>query len=106
VRESVDANLPRLGGDRLWILAVHREVLRPVGDARRQPLGELDAQARYRRIGIDLVFKDAEAVLGHQGLQRLAAFRRVDEGQARPRRVNGRAPVGAALQRFVQHPQR
>ena len=106
VRQPVEADLPRLGGHRLRVLAVHREILRPVGDARRQPLGELDAQARHRRIGIDLVFEDAEAVLGDQGLQRLAPLGRVDQPEARLRRVDGRPPVGAPLQRLVQHPQR
>jgi hypothetical protein len=106
VGKPVEADLPRLGADRLRVLAVHGEELRPVGHAGRQALGELDAQARHRRIGVDLVLEDAEAVLGDEVIERLATFRAVDQRQARPQCVDGRSPVRAPLQRLVQHPER
>ncbi len=92
--------------DRLRVLAVHREVLRPVDLARGQALGELDAQARQRRLGLDLVLEDAEAVLGHQRVVGLAHLRVLDQGEARLQCVDGRAPVGAPLEGLVQHHQR
>jgi hypothetical protein len=106
VGEAVEADLARLRRDGLRVLAVDLEVFRPVDLARRQALGELDAQPRLGRVGIDLVLDDAEAVLRHQRVVGLAHLRVVGEAQARLQGVDGRGASRSAVEGVRQHHQR
>ena len=89
--------------DALRVLAVDGDELGEVDLAAGEGFGELQAQARGGHFRFGLVVGHAEAVLGAQLLVRLAHGAVVGEGEAGLQGIDGRAPVGAPLQRVAEH---
>ena len=105
VRQAIDTDLARVRRYGLRILAVNLDELGPIAAAGRQALGKLHAQARLAGIRIDLVLKNAKAVLGQEFLVALANIRVVDECQAGTEGVERGTKEGAALERVGKHRQ-
>ena len=106
VRQTIDADLAVLGGERLHVLAVQHQVFAEIGLPGGERFGELQAQSRRLRIRLDLVVEHAKAVLGAQRLIGGLDHGIVFDRQARLHRLDRRAPLRAALEGIAQHRQR
>ena len=102
VGQAFDAELLAFLHEVLRVLAVDRDELRDIRLRAAQVFGELEAQARRRRLGVGLVVGHAEAVLGAQLVVGFARRLIVGEIEAEFQRVDRRAPVGAALRAFAR----
>ena len=69
VLQALDAKLFLVGGDGRTVDARHRDERQEIGALARQGFGELETGARRRRIGIDRVVQQPEAVFFTQALE-------------------------------------
>ena len=75
--DAVDADLAAARLDGEAAAAFDGDEVGEVGARHRQVVGEDDADARLRRVGVDLVGEDAEAVLGDAPCRRWRGRRRL-----------------------------
>jgi hypothetical protein len=102
VAQPVYAQLAVLGRYALRVATVDGDEFGEVDLAAGEAFGKLQAQARRRGFGFRLVIGHAEAVLGTQLVVAFAHGAVVGEREASLHGVDGRAPVGAALQRVAE----
>ena len=105
VLEALDAKLLAFRCQRRLVAARQRHERREV-DALGEVLGELEAGARRRRVGIDGIIEQPEAVLVAQLLVLAAHIGDLAHVERQPQRIQRRTPQLAVGHRAAEHGQR